>query len=362
MKILILCTTDSMIWNFLQRHIRRLEADGHSVECACSRTGTFFNELNQMGFVLHELPFTRKPFSIKNLTAYKKLSTLVKEKSYDVIFCHEPVGGAMGRLMTFSHKLKVVYMAHGFHFFKNAPIINNIIYKPIEWVLSWCTDVLITINDEDFKACTRMHAKKNLLLNGIGVDLSKFRKHPSSYLKEKFNLNDSSMILLSVGELIKRKNHEAIIRTIGQLKNIDIHYFIAGDGPLLETLKNIAQSLNIKDRIHFLGHCRNVNELCNSCDVFILPSYQEGLSLALMEAMACGKPVIASKIRGNIDLIKDGGCLVDVNSIEGYKESITQLYKNKALQERMGLANINYIQKYDIKVIEQKISEIFKTI
>jgi len=351
-----------MIWNFLQTHIRRLEADGHSVECACSRTGTFFNELNKMGFVLHELPFTRTPFSLNNLIAYKKLSTLVKEKSYDAIFCHEPVGGAMGRLMTFSNKLKVVYMAHGFHFFKRAPIINNIIFKPIEWLLSWRTDILITINEEDFKASEKMHAKKNLLLNGIGVDTSKFRKHPSSYLKEKFNLDENSMILLSVGELIKRKNHEIIIRTISHLRNIDIHYFIAGDGPLLESLKNITQSLKIEDKIHFLGYCRNVNELCNSCDVFILPSYQEGLSLALMEAMACGKTVIASKIRGNIDLIKDGGYLVDVDSIEGYKESITQLYKNKKLQERMGIANITDIQKYDIKVIEQKISEIFKTI
>lgn len=360
MKILVLCTTDSMIWNFLQVHIKRLQKDGHEVECACSRTGQFYDELVTNGLILHELEFTRFPFSTHNIKAYLKLKKLIKDEKYDAIFCHEPVGGAMGRLVVSSGKTKVVYMAHGFHFYKKAPLINNCLYKTIEWLLSWKTDVLITINKEDFDASLKMHAKRNIHLNGIGVDTTKFKRDHNNYLREKYNIDNRALILLSVGELIHRKNHEIIIQSLAQLNNINIHYFIAGDGELYDYLNNLVTFLNINNKVTFLGYCRNINELCNSCDVFVLPSIQEGLSLALMEAMACGKPVIASKIRGNVDLIEKGGYLVRTNDIAGYKEAIIKLYSDSKLQEQLGEYNYDSIKQYDIKVIENQISEIFQ--
>ena len=113
----------------------------------------------------------------------------------------------------------------------------------------------------------------------------------------------------------------------------------------------------MKDQVHFLGFCRNVNELCNSCDIFILPSVHEGLSLALMEAMACGKPVIASKIRGNVDLIEDskGGLLVETFDESGYYKAIDRLWKSPELMDSTSKVNLDNIRRYDISVIKEEL-------
>lgn len=355
-KILFLCTTDSMIWNFLVEHIKRLETEGCIVECAASETGVYFKELQQKGITMHRIPFERSPYSTKNIKAYKELSKLVKQNRYDIVFCHEPVGGAFGRIVGKKYGCEVVYMAHGFHFYKGAPATTTIYYL-VEKYLSRKTDLLITINKEDYEASKKFHAARIALVNGIGVDTNKFVKKDSDYLRRKFLLKDDSLILLSVGELIPRKNHLTVIRSLVNLKNADTHYFIAGEGELENQLKRETEKLGLQGHVHFLGFCRNVNELCNSCDIFIMPSVQEGLSLALMEAMACGKPVIASKIRGNVDLIEDskGGLLVDTYDESGYCSAIDRLWSSSDLMASMSRANLENIKKYDISFIKEEL-------
>lgn len=358
-NILFLCTTDSMIWNFLVEHIKRLETEGCTVECAASETGFYFKELRQKGITMHRIPFERSPYSARNIKAYKELCKLVSQNKYDIIFCHEPVGGAFGRIVGKKYGCKVVYMAHGFHFYKGAPATTTIYYL-VEKKLSRKTDLLITINREDFEASQKFHATKIALVNGIGVDTNKFVKKDSDYLRRELHLKDDSLILLSVGELIPRKNHLTVIKSLVNFKNVDVHYFIAGEGELESRLKCEVEELGLKDQVHFLGFCRNVNELCNSCDIFIMPSVHEGLSLALMEAMACGKPVIASKIRGNVDLIEDtkGGLLVDTYDEVGYYKAIDRLWRSSDLMASMSRVNLENIKKYDISVIKEELVEL----
>ena len=145
------------------------------------------------------------------------------------------------------------------------------------------------------------------------------------------------------------------------MKNSRVHLFIAGEGELEKELKTLVEKEGMEDKIHFLGFCRNVNELCNSCDAFIFPSVHEGLSVALMEAMACGKPVIVSKIRGNVDLIehKKGGFLVETNDVQGYEKAIEVLMKNKKLCEKFGSYNREKITKYDVKYVEKQLEKLF---
>ena len=361
-KVLVLCTTDSMIWNFLVPHIKKMQENQVEVECACSRTGSYFDELTEkQGLILHEIPFERSPYSKKNFIAYKKLLRLMKENHYDTIFCHEPVGGAMGRLVGHRTKCKVIYMAHGFHFYKGAPVINWLIYYHVEKLLAHYTDLLITINKEDYLAAKKFKAKRVALINGIGIDINKFKKIETEYLREKYKLSKNDFILLTVGELIPRKNHATIIKAIAEMKNSRVHLFIAGEGELEKELKTLVEKEGMEDKIHFLGFCRNVNELCNSCDAFIFPSVHEGLSVALMEAMACGKPVIVSKIRGNVDLIehKKGGFLVETNDVQGYEKAIEVLMKNKKLCEKFGSYNREKIAKYDVKYVEKQLEKLF---
>ena len=361
-KILIVCTTDSMIWNFLVPHIKALQNEGYNVECACSITGSFFEDLkNIQGLTMHKMDFCRSPYSLKNFNAYFELYKLVKKRNINLIFCHEPVGGAMGRLVGHRAKCKVVYMAHGFHFYDGAPKSARIYYL-VEKYLSKYTDALITINQEDYKAAQCFYAKENYLLPGIGVDISKFISHPDpTYLRNELGIEKNETILLSVGELIPRKNHISVINALRRMKNSKVHYVIAGEGELEQWLKRMVAEFSTNN-IHFLGYRTDIDKLCNAADIFVMPSLQEGLSVALMEAMACGLPVIASRIRGNTDLIDDGkgGYLVDTINVKGYMEAIMKLYNNPDDRDKMGKFNMKKVQNYSIDNVKNMLIPIIE--
>lgn len=357
MRVLVLCTTDSMFTNFLIPHIQNMQRKGYEVECACSVTGNFFSILrDKYGFIMHEIDFERNPFKLKNISAFHKLNALVKKAKYDVIFCHEPVGGAMGRIVGHLNHCKVVYMAHGFHFYKGAPRKMKLFYFVERFLARW-TDVLITINKEDYQASLSFKAKKKVLTNGVGVDTSKFISESNcNYIREELGLSNNTTVLLSVGELIKRKNHEPVIRAIKQLHDETIHYILVGDGELYEYLKSIVKELDLGKQVHLLGYRKDINRLCNSADIFVMPSLQEGLSVALMEAMSCGKPVIVSKIRGNVDLIDEGkgGFLVPATDVKSYAETIRNLSKSKDIQRAFGNYNTEKVKQFDLhRVINQ---------
>lgn len=362
-RVLIVCTTDSMIWNFLVPHIKHMESLGMTIECACSVTGMYFNELKeQHGLTMHEIHFHRSPYNFENIKAYKELKKLVINGDFDTIFCHEPVGGAMGRFVGKKTKRKVIYMAHGFHFFNGASKVNWLIYYNVEKFLARYTDALLVINQEDYGVAKKFMAKDVALINGIGINTSKFKRFETNYIREIYNLSGDDFIMLTVGELIPRKNHEVIIKMISKMKNDKLHFFIAGEGELTETLKMIVKELNIENNVHFLGFSRNISELCNSCDLFVFPSVHEGLPVALMEAMACGKPVVVSKIRGNVDLIDEGkgGYFVDTYDIDGYAKAIQKFLDNKELLKEFGDYNIEKVKQFDIEYVKGQLKEIYR--
>ena len=362
-KILVVCTTDSMIWNFLIPHIQEFQKRGYEVECACSKTGFYFEELTKKyGFFLHEIHVKRFPFNFKNFTAYKELVKIIKHGGFDNIFCHEPMGGVLGRLTGKRCGCSVYYMAHGFHFYKGVPLINKVVYYSVEYLLSFITDVVITINTEDFEASKHLHSKKVFKTHGIGVDTQKFQKDITSkqYLNEMFNLNSNVVKVLTVGEMIIRKNQEVLIKAIALLPD-NIHLFIAGSGELDNHLKKLAKRISVSDRVHFLGFRKDIRLLCSSSDIFAFPSLQEGLSVALMEAMGCEMPVVASNIRGNNDLIIEGkgGYLIDGNNPSVYKTCIYELSNDETLRTNFGRFNNSYVREFDTKVVVEELKEFY---
>ena len=361
-RILIVCTTDSMIWNFLIPHIKELEKNGYYVECASSITGDFYEKLEKFyGIKMNEIPFKRSPYSFNNFIAYKKLCKLIRDKKIDIVFCHEPVGGALGRLAGHRCQCKVIYMAHGFHFFRGAEK-SRIIYYWVEKILSYYTDILITINREDYNVALKFNEKKCYKVNGIGVDTSKFCKDEKYqlYLNNEFGLSNNAKKILSVGELIPRKNHEIIIKALAKLKRPDIYYFVAGDGQLKEKLKKLIVELKLEKNVFLLGYRSDIGQLCNSADIFAMPSVHEGLSVALMEAMGCEKAVVCSKIRGNVDLIEDGkgGFLCETYDVNGYVKAITNLADSFEMRDTFGKYNAMIVKKFNIDIVKREIYNI----
>ena len=315
----------------------------------------------------HDLPFERSPIRKNNLQVYKDLKNIIDTEQYEIIHCHTPMGGAIGRLAARSARkkgTKVIYTAHGFHFFKGAPIVNWFIYYPVEKWLARYTDTLITINKEDYsRAKWKFKAKRVEYVPGVGIDLKKFNSvEVDRYLKHKeLGLPKGTFVVLSVGELNKNKNHEVVIRAIAKIDNPDIHYIVCGEGQLKGYLRDLSEDLGIKNRVHLLGFRNDIPEICKIADLFAFPSYREGLSVALMEAMANGLPVVCSDIRGNSDLIEDGkgGYLVEPSDVEGFAKYIKELIEDSRLKSELGGFNLEKIEHYSIENVLCEMEEIY---
>lgn len=360
-KVLFVATVDSHILNFHIPYIKYFKEEGYEVHVASN--GSKYIPYVDMKY---NIPFKRSPYNVTNYTVYQQLKKVINENKYELIHCHTPMGSVLTRLAARNlRKLgtKVLYTAHGFHFYKGAPIINWLLYYPIERFLARYTDVLITINKEDYKRAQRFKAKRVEYVSGVGIDLDKFNtvKVDKDLKRNELGLPKNSFVLLSVGELNKNKNHEIVIKALAKLNNREIHYLICGQGPLESYLKDLAKQLGVEEQIHLLGFRKDIAEICRVSDVFIFPSFREGLPVAIMESMASGLPVVCSNIRGNTDLIEDGanGYLVNPYDIFGFTNAIEKLYKDDKLRNDFGVKSFQLVRRYSLENVMIEMEKVY---
>lgn len=375
-KVLMLASVASMIDQFNMQNIAILQEQGYEVHVAANfeqgstssneRVEQFKKELKEKNISYFQIDFSRNVSNIpQNIKAYKQIKKLLKDNKYEFIHCHSPIGGVCGRLAAKVTNTKVIYTAHGFHFYKGAPKLNWIIYYPIEKALSYITDVLITINKEDYElAKKKMKAKKIEYVPGVGVDTQKFSNIVIDKVEKRkeLALSQNNIVLLSVGELNKNKNHEVIIRALAKLNSPNIHYIIAGRGNLESYLNELSKELNVEKQVHLLGYRKDISQLYNISDIFCFPSYREGLSLALMEVMASGLAVVCSDIRGNCDLIKDqkGGYRCNPSDIDEFVRYIDELVKDNEKRKNMAIYNKEVINEFSIDVVKDNMKTIYE--
>lgn len=326
---------------------------------------------NTYNIKIKSLPIARNPFVKSNFTVYKELVKFIKKERIDYIHCNTPVGGLLGRLAGKKCKVKkVIYQAHGFHFYNGAPLKNWLIYYPVEKWLAHYTDALITINNEDFElAKTKFKLRKNgkvYYVPGVGIDTSQYNLSGKSREKKRmeFGIPLDAFVLISVGELNTNKNNGIIISAMEKLKNKNIHYILCGAGEQQTELQEQVNKANLRNNVHFLGYRNDVKELYEAADCFVMPSFREGLSRSVMEAMASGLPCVASKIRGNTDLIKDGegGYLCNPNDVQAFSDSLKKLLANESLRMNMALNNLETIKQYDVHIVENEIRDIYREV
>lgn len=343
-KVLIVATIDKHIESFHLPFIEELYKNGYLVDVASNGTATF-PFVNQK----FNIPFTRNPISKDNLKSYKQLKKIINDNVYDIIHCHTPVGGAVGRLAAKNSNSKVVYTAHGFHFYEGAPVKNWLVFYPIEKYLSKYTDLLITINNEDYKlAKSKFKSKQIEYILGVGIDVDNIKKMDiDTDIREELCLNESEKIILSVGELNDNKNHQLIIKILSKLKSKNVVYLIAGEGPLKYELKKISKKYNSDGKVIFLNYRNDIISIMKQADLFVFPSKREGLPVSMMEAMACEVPILSSDIRGSNDLVlndmmkfnlKDSETKI-IKKIDYLLENGNNNYKNNI--KRLDRKNIN---------------------
>lgn len=365
-RVAVIATTDDMIARFMPPHIRFMVNEGAEVDCFCALTGFDCSELEAIGGVkIYDVGFTRSPFTLKNLKGYKKLKQFFKQNHYDLISCMQPVGGVMGRLVGKKFKVKTLYTAHGFHFFKGCPKKNDLIYKNIEKHYARFTDALVTINEEDYQSALKFKAKKVYKINGIGVDLVKFQpndKLNKAELKRELGLSDDDFVITSVGELNENKNTFRLLEIIKNLPNKNVKYLVCGTGKLESQFTQFVQKNSLGDRVKILGFRKDVQNILSVTDAYVMPSLREGLSKSMMEAMCFGLPVIASKIRGNTDLLGDGegGILCEPTDNAALSDAIKTLAADKALCKKFGDRNKEFVKNFDINIVLSQMKSIYE--
>ena len=317
-----------------------------------------------------DIPFERTPWKMGNLKAYRRLKQIIDEGNYDIIHCHTPVGALLTRLAARDARkkgTKVIYTVHGYHFFKGAPLYNWLLFYPPEWLLAPWTDVLVTINKADHAlALKTMKAKRIEYVPGVGVDIHRFQGHAVNREEKRKSLGfgPEDYLMLTVAEMTPNKNHITILKALSRLKDTpeyaNMHYLICGRGAEWASLEESARQLGIADHVHFLGYRTDAPELYRCSDLFMLLSFREGLSLALMEAMSSAMPIICSRIRGNTDLIEDGvsGIFAGSDPAE-VADAILQLYRNPERAARLGQAAAEKVTLFGKENVLRQMKDIY---
>lgn len=364
-KVLFTATVDGHILNFHIPYLKWFKEQGYEVHVASSGN-------SEISFVdiKYNVPFERSPFKISNINAYKQLRKIIDGNNYDIIHCHTPVGGVLTRLAARKVRLdgtEIIYTAHGFHFFKGASLINWLVYYPIERWLSRYTDVLITINQEDYERAKKFKAKRVEYVAGVGIDVDKFKpqtQERKNMLREKLGYDENNFILIYVGELSYRKHQDLLIKVISLLKKDipSIKLLLVGQGDYYDKYVSLINKINVKEQIHLLGYRNDVPELMGLSDVVVSSSRQEGLPVNVMEAMATGLPLVVSNCRGNEDLVRhnESGFIVDVEDADGFAVALRKLYETGKLRDNFGQKNLQLISKYSLESIIQRMKEIYK--
>lgn len=401
-RVLILATTAYMIERFNMINIKLLQEMGYTVDVACNfeygnpmskeSLEGFRKKLKALGVEAIQLPVNRRIYDIcGNGGALLKTIKLMRMRHYSFVHCHTPVGSVIARAAAGLTGTRAIYTAHGFHFFDGAPRINWLLYYPVEKLLSYLTDVLITINREDYKRARACFGMKRLeYVPGIGIDTAGFNSCMDEAMcistRRELGIADDAMMVLMVGELSKRKNHISVLRAVAELKASEsftvqgksrkLCICIAGTGVYSEYFEHFIQDKHLQNEVRLLGYREDMLKLYRAADAFLFPSYQEGLSAALMEAMACGLPAAASRIRGNTDLIdKEGGILFDVGReprrIDDESESVHNIRKalewlrNLSEEECKAMGEYNQAkirENFDTAAVSQRLRQIYGAI
>lgn len=321
----------------------------------------------------YDIPFARIPWKPENLRAYRMVKRIIREGNYDIIHCHTPVGALIARLAALNARkkgTKVIYTAHGFHFFKGAPLQNWLCYFPFEWLLSFATDVLITINKEDYARAKRiLHARRTEYVPGVGIHTEKFRRDTVDPREKRRELgfSDEDFLMLTVAEMTKNKNHITVLKAMERLKGTEafrhLHYLIVGRGEQWGSLEKDAEAMGIQDHVHFLGYRSDAPQLYRCCDLFAFVPFREGLSVALMEAMSSGLPVFCSQIRGNTDLVEDGISGIYVkNDPQSVAQAIAALQADPLLRARLGAGAAEKALLFDDENVHRMMKEIYTSL
>lgn len=369
-KALLTATVQSHICQFHRPLAELLHDNGYEVHVAARNNLAEKNGL-KLDFAekIFDIPFSRSPKSTDNIKAYKQLKKIITEENYDVIHCNTPMGGIVTRLAAKKARkkgCKVIYTAHGFHFYKGASKKNWMIYYPIEKFFSRKTDKLITVAKEDYESVKDRFCCPVYHMHGVGVDRSRYTPvsaEEKKHLRAEMGFNEAQEILLCVGELLPNKNQQMIVNVMPEVlkKYPDAKLLLAGNGPEKGNLEELIASLGLEKNVTMLGYVTNLQDYQHISDVLVSCSKREGLPLNVIEAMMSGTPCVLTENRGHRELIDGGrnGYLVKVNDYAAMTEGILNIFDNYSITKEFSNNALEFSKLYSFENVKKELKEIY---
>ncbi|WP_204176372.1 glycosyltransferase family 4 protein [Mammaliicoccus sciuri] len=367
MKILFSASVYRHLDAFHKPYIQYFLNQGHEVFAVAKNDGNK-EKIESIGVTCIDIDIERSPFKFKNIKAYIQLKKLLKTHEFDLITTHTPFISFLIRIIN-ANRSKVIYTAHGFHFYKNGNFIKNLIYKSMEKYAAKFTDELVVMNQEDYINAKTFFKEENLhLINGIGVNLDLYNiknVEENSDIRKELNLDKNDIIINYIGEMSKRKNQMYLLENWEyiQRKCPQAKLLLIGNGGLENKYKNFVNE-NKLIGVYFLGYRNDIKEIINQSDIVTLLSLQEGLPRCILEAIALHKSILVSDIRGNTDLVENGfnGFTIKLDNNKELRDKFISLIKNRELQNIMGNNNKSLKEKYSEKTVLEQMKKIYNKV
>ncbi|MDI6631747.1 MAG: glycosyltransferase family 4 protein [Bacillota bacterium] len=366
-KVLFVATVARHLLAFHIPYFRLFQRWGYAVEAACNPAGEAA-AFAALGVRLHPVPFRRRPLSLGNLEAFRVLRRLLREECFALVHAHTPVAAFLARLAARSCGFKpVLYTAHGFHFFRGAPLRNWLLYYPLEWLAARWTDGLLVLNEEDYARARALPVRGQIFrVPGVGVELERFKVPAAEGLefREEQGLRPEAPVAVVVAELSRVKNHEQLLYAWREvLRRLpEAVLLVVGTGERRCELEGLAGRLGLGSGVRFLGFRSDVPRVLAAADVAVLTSRREGLPRVILEAMAAGKPVVATNLRGSRMLVADGetGFLVRVGDVAGTARALCALLADRELSRRMGEGARRRAEPYGMERVKEIMADIYR--
>lgn len=322
----------------------------------------------------YDVNIHRSPFSLQNIKAIKKLKQLIDREKYDLVHCHTEMGGFCARIAAAGARnrgCKIIYTSHNYPFYKGASPLAWVLFYPVEKLLAPLTDAVVTINEEDYQFTLKhkMSTGLSFKIDGVGVNLERFSPVPYKkklLLRKELGIDSDAFVILYTAQFIPRKNHEMLIKALPliyrQIPNLRV--LLAGNGPTLSKMEQLAKQMGVDHCISFLGGRGDIDRLCRVADLHVATSKLEGQGINNIEAMACGCPLVVSRVRGHKDVCIDdkNGFLFDLDKPQEMIDAIIRLYRDKELYHRISEYNKKDANRFDVKREVASMARIYKEV
>ncbi|HAJ34039.1 MAG TPA: hypothetical protein DCK79_11950 [Candidatus Atribacteria bacterium] len=309
-------------------------------------------------------------FSRFSLKEFLNLRDFISRGNFDIVHFHGTRAALFGRLAAILiwQRPKILYTIHGFHVVHYRNLLKKLFLLLLERILNLFTDVIVCVSHSDRESVIKMGLARNdnvkIIWNGIDIERFRNISLDKNVKKNELRIPPNAFLLTMIGRLHPQKDYFTLISAFKLLQRelSNFYLLIVGDGPMREELKSYAKNLGLNDKIVFVGTRRDIPEILSITDIFILSTLWEGLPIVLLEAMAADKPVIASDVCGNREIVVDGetGILVSPRDPEMLAQAVTRLVKDRKMSKKMGQKGLIRVKNnFTLEEMVQKIENLY---